>query len=79
MEYVTPRTNDRNPLPPPIFLFVIDTCLTPTELEELKSTIVVTVSTLMPPDSLVGLITYGKTVRVNFFYIFHIAHELNCL
>jgi len=64
MEYVTPRANDRNPLPPPIFLFVIDTCLTVTELEELKNTIVVTVSTLMPPDSLVGLITYGKTVQL---------------
>ncbi|PRP83737.1 protein transport protein sec23 [Planoprotostelium fungivorum] len=64
MEYVTAKANDRNPLPPPIFLFVIDTCLTAEELEELKSAIVVTVSSLMPENSLVGLITYGKTVQL---------------
>jgi hypothetical protein len=46
---------------PPIFLFVIDTCLDEDDLKALKETIVVSLS-LLPPNALVGLITYGTMV-----------------
>jgi len=48
---------------PPVFLFVIDTCLDEDDLKALKETIVVSLS-LLPPNALVGLITYGTMVRM---------------
>ncbi|KAI1285564.1 Protein transport protein Sec23A [Halotydeus destructor] len=54
----------RAPVPfPPIFLYVIDTCLDEEELSGLKSTIQMSLS-LLPPDSLVGLITFGRIVSL---------------
>ena len=47
---------------PPIFLFVIDTCLDEDDLKALRDAIVVSLS-LIPPYALVGLITYGTMVR----------------
>jgi len=60
IEYVLPRGQN---LIPPVFLFVIDTCLESEELQELKDALVMAFS-LMPENSLVGLITFGKMVQV---------------
>lgn len=46
---------------PPIFLFVIDTCLDEEDLKALRDALVVSLS-LIPPYALVGLITYGTMV-----------------
>ena len=46
---------------PPIFLFVVDTCLDKEELKALCDAIVVSLS-LIPPYALVGLITFGTMV-----------------
>jgi hypothetical protein len=48
---------------PPIFLFVVDTCLDEEDLKALRDAIVVSLS-LIPPYALVGLITYGTMVSV---------------
>lgn len=48
---------------PPIFLYVIDTCLDEKNLEALKSSILMSLS-LIPENSLVGLITFGSIVQV---------------
>ncbi|VDK58915.1 unnamed protein product [Gongylonema pulchrum] len=52
---------------PPIFLFVVDTCLTAEELNALKESLQTALS-LLPADVLVGLITFGRMVEL---------HELN--
>ena len=46
---------------PPIFMFVVDTCLDEEDLKALRDAIVVSLS-LIPPYALVGLITYGTMV-----------------
>lgn len=46
---------------PPIFLFVVDTCVDEDELKALRETLVVSLS-LLPPNAYVGLITYGTMV-----------------
>eukprot|EP01119_Soliformovum_irregulare_P003835 TRINITY_DN14893_c0_g1_i1.p1 TRINITY_DN14893_c0_g1~~TRINITY_DN14893_c0_g1_i1.p1 ORF type:complete len:787 (-),score=161.44 TRINITY_DN14893_c0_g1_i1:43-2118(-) len=48
---------------PPVFLFVIDTCLIEEELQELKSALIMALS-LLPENALVGLIIFGKTVQL---------------
>lgn len=60
VEYVLPRSI----VIPPIFLFVVDTCMERSELDALKETLVYTINTL-PQDSLVGLITFGAMVHVH--------------
>jgi len=57
IEYVLNRTAQT----PPIFLYVVDTCLEATDLQALKDTLIVSLS-LLPPTALVGLITYGTMV-----------------
>ena len=47
---------------PPIFLFVVDTCQEEDSLQALKDTLIMSLS-LLPANSLVGLITYGTMVR----------------
>ncbi|GAA5943858.1 hypothetical protein JCM3775_000217 [Rhodotorula graminis] len=49
---------------PPVFLFVVDTCLEDDDLKALKETIIVSLS-LLPPHALVGLITYGTMTQVH--------------
>ncbi|GAA5905910.1 hypothetical protein JCM5296_004351 [Sporobolomyces johnsonii] len=49
---------------PPIFLFVVDTCLDDDDLKALKDSIIVSLS-LLPPHALVGLITYGTMTQVH--------------
>lgn len=52
---------------PPVFLLVVDTCMDEEELAALKDSLQMSLS-LLPPNALVGLITFGKMVQV---------HELN--
>jgi protein transport protein SEC23 len=47
---------------PPIFLYVVDTCLEQEDLMALKEALIASLS-LLPPYALVGLITYGTMVR----------------
>ncbi|ODQ59549.1 hypothetical protein WICANDRAFT_83675 [Wickerhamomyces anomalus NRRL Y-366-8] len=49
---------------PPIFLFVIDLCQDEDNLEALKETLIISLS-LLPPNALVGLITYGTMVSLH--------------
>lgn len=49
---------------PPIFLFVVDTCQDDENLQALKDTLIVSLS-LIPPNALVGLITFGSLVNVH--------------
>lgn len=52
---------------PPIFVFVVDTCMSAEELKSLKECLQTALS-LLPADALVGLITFGRMVQL---------HELN--
>ncbi|XP_040575211.1 protein transport protein Sec23A isoform X2 [Lepeophtheirus salmonis] len=61
-------TLTRAPTLPPVFLFVVDTCLDEEELNALKESLQMSLS-LLPANALVGLITFGKMVQV---------HELGC-
>lgn len=49
---------------PPIFLFVIDLCQDEDNLQALKETLIISLS-LLPPNALVGLITYGTMVNLH--------------
>ncbi|KZT37080.1 hypothetical protein SISSUDRAFT_1129918 [Sistotremastrum suecicum HHB10207 ss-3] len=49
---------------PPIFLFVVDTCLDEEELKALRDAIIISLS-LIPPFALVGLITYGTMTQLH--------------
>lgn len=59
IDYIMPR----KPQVPPIFVFVIDTCLEDDELNALRQNLVVALG-LLPPDALVGLITFGAIVNL---------------
>lgn len=48
---------------PPIFLFVVDTCLDEDDLKALRDALIVSLS-LIPAYALVGLITYGTMVSI---------------
>jgi protein transport protein SEC23 len=48
---------------PPVFLYVVDTCIDEDELKALRETLVVSLS-LLPPNALVGLITFGTMVSL---------------
>jgi len=61
-------TITRAPVQPPVFLMVVDTCMDEDELKALKESLQMSLS-LLPPNALIGLITYGKMVQV---------HELCC-
>jgi len=60
IEYVLSRGQMTNP---PVFLFVVDTCLPEEELHALRNALIMALS-LMPENALIGLITFGKTVQV---------------
>uniref|UniRef100_A0A8C9XQT5 Protein transport protein SEC23 n=1 Tax=Sander lucioperca TaxID=283035 RepID=A0A8C9XQT5_SANLU len=62
------QRNPRGPTPPLIFLYVVDTCLEEEDLQALKESLQMSLS-LLPPNALVGLITFGRMVQV---------HELSC-
>lgn len=49
---------------PPIYLYVVDTCMDEEELGALKDSLQMSLS-LLPPNALIGLITFGKMVQVH--------------
>lgn len=51
-------------VPPPVFVFVVDTCLEEEELAHLRDALQQTFN-LLPSDALVGLITFGTLVMVH--------------
>lgn len=53
---------------PPVYLFVVDTCVDDEDLQALKASIIMSLS-LMPQNALIGFISFGTTVQV---------HELAC-
>ncbi|ONK59608.1 uncharacterized protein A4U43_C08F8220 [Asparagus officinalis] len=55
---------DTGPTVPPVFLFVLDTCIIEEELGYLKSALAQAIE-LLPEKSLVGLITFGTYVQVH--------------
>lgn len=59
IEYITAKPVQQ----PPIFCFVVDLCQDEDNLKALKETLVISLSYL-PPNALVGLITYGTMVQV---------------
>ncbi|CAG8641256.1 8956_t:CDS:2, partial [Paraglomus occultum] len=60
IEYTLPRGAQV----PPIFLFVVDTCVEDEDLKAMKDSLVVSLS-LLPPHALVGLITFGTMTQVH--------------
>ena len=58
IEYTLPQ----RPAPGPVYLFVIDTCMSEDELQSLKDNLVMSLS-LMPKHALVGLVTFGRMVQ----------------
>ncbi|CAJ2664759.1 protein transport protein SEC23-like [Trifolium pratense] len=62
VEYDSP--GDTSPHVPPVFLFVVDTCVIEEEIGFLRSAISQAVE-LLPDNSLVGLITFGTFVHVH--------------
>ncbi|EDO39141.1 predicted protein [Nematostella vectensis] len=65
IEYTLQRGGNTGPL---IFLIVMDTCMDEEDFQAVKESLQMSLS-LMPPNALVGLITFGKMVHV---------HELGC-
>ncbi|KAG1831523.1 hypothetical protein EV424DRAFT_1534202 [Suillus variegatus] len=67
---------------PPVFLFVVNTCLDADNLKALRDALVVSLS-LIPPYALVGLITFGTMTQVHGLgyaecsksYVFHGGKE----
>lgn len=65
IEYTMQRGGGSGPL---IYLIVLDTCMDDEDFQAVKESLQMSLS-LMPPNALVGLITFGKMVHV---------HELGC-
>lgn len=61
VEYESPT---QPPAGPPVFLFMVDTCLPEDELAHLKDALQQTLN-LLPEESLVGLVTYGTLIHVH--------------
>ena len=56
-------TSETGPVAPPVFLFVVDTCMIEEEIGYLKSALAQAIE-LLPDQSLVGFITFGTYVQV---------------
>ncbi|KAH3671093.1 hypothetical protein OGAPHI_000804 [Ogataea philodendri] len=61
IEYILPPPATQQPY---VFVFVVDLCLDVEGLESLKENLIVAMN-LIPPDALVGFITFGKNVNVH--------------
>lgn len=48
---------------PPIFVFVVDTCLNEEDFQALKESLLISLN-LLPPDSLIGFVSFGKVVNL---------------
>ncbi|KRK03950.1 protein transport protein Sec23A isoform X1 [Drosophila yakuba] len=57
-------TITRAPTMPPVFIFLVDTCMDEDELDALKDSLQMSLS-LLPSNALVGLITFGKMIQVH--------------
>ncbi|EXB70669.1 Protein transport protein SEC23 [Morus notabilis] len=64
IEYEDQASNASSPPQPPVFMFVLDTCIIEEEVAFLKSAISQAID-LLPDHSLVGLITFGTFVHVH--------------
>lgn len=62
---------------PPIFLFVVDTCLEEEDLKALRETLIVSLS-LLPEYAWVGLITFGTMVRCSIYIYKQEKDKLIC-
>ncbi|XP_062199117.1 protein transport protein SEC23 C-like [Phragmites australis] len=62
VEYIS--SVETGPAVPPVFIFVVDTCMIEEEIGYLKSALAQAVE-LLPDNSLVGLITFGTYVQVH--------------
>ena len=61
-KYTTIEYTLSRPAPiPPIFLFVVDTCLDEEDLKALRGALAAAIG-MLPPSALVGLITFGTMV-----------------
>jgi protein transport protein SEC23 len=49
---------------PPVFLYVVDTCIEEDDLKGLRESLVLSLS-LLPPQALVGLVTFGTMAQVH--------------
>ena len=61
VEYIS--STETGPVVPPVFIFVVDTCIIEEEIGYLKSALAQVVE-LLPDNSLVGFITFGTYVQV---------------
>ncbi len=52
----------------PAFLFVVDAAVLEEELQTIKDSLIQSLN-LLPPDALVGLITFGKNVRQTYVHL----------
>ncbi|VAI33124.1 unnamed protein product [Triticum turgidum subsp. durum] len=62
IEYIS--TAETGPVMPPVFIFVVDTCIIEEEIGYLKSALA-QATELLPDNSLIGFITYGTYVQVH--------------
>ncbi|PAN12787.1 hypothetical protein PAHAL_2G291200 [Panicum hallii] len=62
VEYIS--SAETGPVVPPVFIFVVDTCMIEEEIGYLKSALAQVVE-LLPDNSLVGFITFGMYVQVH--------------
>ncbi|KAH9733678.1 protein transport protein SEC23 [Citrus sinensis] len=63
IEYEPPGPGEKSSVPP-VFMFVVDTCIIEEEMSFLKSALSQAID-LLPDNSLVGLITFGTLVQVH--------------
>lgn len=61
IEYIS--TAETGPVMPPVFIFVVDTCIIEEEIGYLKSALA-QATELLPDNSLIGFITFGTYVQV---------------
>ncbi|KAM3275770.1 hypothetical protein ACQJBY_044251 [Aegilops geniculata] len=62
IEYIS--TAETGPVMPPVFIFVVDTCIIEEEIGYLKSALA-QATELLPDNSLIGFITFGTYVQVH--------------
>eukprot|EP00919_Chromeraceae_sp_WS-2016_P047695 GHVR01113017.1.p1 GENE.GHVR01113017.1~~GHVR01113017.1.p1 ORF type:complete len:760 (+),score=146.04 GHVR01113017.1:67-2346(+) len=63
IEYILPHHTTTPAVPPAIFLFCVDTCISYEELDQVKDSIQQALN-IMPQESLVGLVTFGTMCHV---------------
>ncbi|PNY13181.1 transport protein SEC23-like [Trifolium pratense] len=63
LEYAIPHS-DPNPIPSPVFLFLLDTCIIEEEINFVKSALGRAIG-LLPDNALVGFLSFGTQVQVH--------------